>query len=171
MADEVEKEGIVPAGAFDFLPHGDAFGMGANDVDRASAGTWSPLELNVAATITQRFLNISYASRWTLIRKRSQSVREEHSLRARSRASSASRAVTVKGMRSAFLRSMKTRQRGWMTSRGFFMAAKIGGLARESESRIRRPRGNAKALECAREGPWGAYAPSLDPAHGRGAGD
>jgi hypothetical protein len=71
VADEVEKEGIVPAGAFDFLPHGDAFGMGANDVDRASAGTWSPLELNVAATITQRFLNISYASRWTPIRKRS----------------------------------------------------------------------------------------------------
>jgi hypothetical protein len=31
----------------------------------------------------------------------------------------------VNGRRSAFLRRMKTRQRGWMTSRGFFMAPKI----------------------------------------------
>jgi hypothetical protein len=44
------------------------------------------------------------------------------------------RPVTVNGRRSAFLRKMKTPQRGWMTSRGFFMAPKIGAAAAESES-------------------------------------
>jgi hypothetical protein len=36
----------------------------------------------------------------------------------------------VNGRRSAFLRRMKTRQRGWITSGGFFMAAKIGEFPR-----------------------------------------
>ena len=42
-------------------------------------------------------------------------------------ACSASRAVTEKDRRSALRLSMNTRQRGWMTSLGFFMAPKIGG--------------------------------------------
>lgn len=37
MAEEIEKEGVVPASPFDFLTHGYAVGMRANDVECESA--------------------------------------------------------------------------------------------------------------------------------------
>src|SRR5271168_1970689 len=37
VTEEVEKEGIVPAGTLDFLSHGYGVGMRANDIDRKSS--------------------------------------------------------------------------------------------------------------------------------------
>src|SRR5450755_921736 len=37
VAEEVEKEGVVPAGTFDFLAHGYAVWMRANDIDCESS--------------------------------------------------------------------------------------------------------------------------------------
>jgi hypothetical protein len=83
---------------------------------------------------------LHHASRWTLIRKRSHSGTTSYSLIARSIASSAFRAMTVKGRPSDLRLRRYTPQRGWITSRGFHM----GNDERRDFPRIPVPKSDAR---------------------------